>query len=361
MNYETVLRTQIHSRNTLSVILTMGKKKEICPKVRDQMHEMYIRGYTMTAIGIILGVSQSTVSRSIKRKKEQGHSKSRMRVGRPRASTRRADLFMKKYIKIHPHASSSEVRANLPNAGNISKRTIRRRLSKEFGLKSYKPARKPLLSEKNIKDRKAFCEKYKHWTPQQWENVMFSDESMICQFANYTNYVRRPAGMRYDPKYTIATVKNPPKVMVWGAISANGRCGLSFLPPKTIMNGQKYLEILKEKLPAFMEIKNTTIFQQDGAPCHTCKSVKSWLETEDFELLQPWPGNSPDLNPIENCWTTLKMKVSEKLPTSFAHLCEAIKEVWVKEISVDYCRKLVHSMPDRIDEVLKNKGLPTKY
>ena len=56
-----------------------------------------------------------------------------------------------------------------------------------------------------------------------------------------------------------------------------------------------------------------------------------------------------DFNPTENCWTTLKEKVSANLPSSHADLCEKIKQVWVNEITVG------------IKAVLKNKGHPTKY
>jgi len=32
-----------------------------------------------------------------------------------------------------------------------------------------------------------------------------------------------------------------------------------------------------------------------------------------------------------------------------------IKEVWVKEISQEFCRNLVHSMPRRLQEVIKKR------
>lgn len=39
------------------------------------------------------------------------------------------------------------------------------------------------------------------------------------------------------------------------------------------------------------------IFQQDLAPAHTAKSLKSWLEDHGVTVLN-WPVNSPHLNPM---------------------------------------------------------------
>ena len=48
-----------------------------------------------------------------------------------------------------------------------------------------------------------------------------------------------------------------------------------------------------------------------------------------------WPGNSPDLNPIQNFRAKIKDLVAEKKPSGGKALIETIKEVWVKEISAD--------------------------
>ena len=44
------------------------------------------------------------------------------------------------------------------------------------------------------------------------------------------------------------------------------------------------------------------IFMQDGAGPHTANTTQRWLEQSDFKYWTKyeWPGNSPDLNPIEN-------------------------------------------------------------
>ncbi len=214
---------------------------------------------------------------------------------------------------------------------------------------------------KNIRNRIAFCKHYQHWTVEQWKKVLFSDETLIKQFQTAKSFVRRPSGCRYESKYTVSTVKNSPSVMVWGAISGQGRGGLWIMPKNSTITGQVYLSILQEKLPLFMHILDCDYFQQDGAPVHTCKLVTKWLAESRIELIKDWPGNSPDLNVIENCWVLLKSKVALKYPKNETELKAAIVDVWTREISVEYCQKLVESMPKRIQAVLANKGHSIKY
>ena len=47
---------------------------------------------------------------------------------------------------------------------------------------------------------------------------------------------------------------------------------------------------------------------QDNAPCHKAKVVMSYLSEQDFEIMDRAP-QIPDLNPIENLWKTLGVKV----------------------------------------------------
>ncbi len=54
------------------------------------------------------------------------------------------------------------------------------------------------------------------------------------------------------------------------------------------------------------------IFQQDLAPAHTAKGIKSWFNGHGVTVLD-WPANSPDLNPIENIWGIVKRKMRDKI------------------------------------------------
>ena len=162
-------------------------------------------------------------------------------------------------------------------------------------------------------------------------------------------HMRRPPSKRYDDKYMVSTMKHPPSQMIWGAMSQHGIGGLFFLPSGTTMNGEKCGQLLSDKLQLHMQVHRCNIFMQDGAPCHRSKLVTNFLKK--VKVLD-WPGNSPDLNPIENLWMVMKDKVTEKQLSSLPDLCWAIKEVWVKEISKEYCANLVNSMPQRLAAVI---------
>jgi transposase len=340
----------------------MGKKKQVSSEVAAQIQILYENDNRVTDIAAVTKVSKSSVSKIISRYEETGSFSPRARSGRPRITTPRTDNKIKRMVQSNPMISSSEIRANLSKEVKTpSSRTIRHRLQKELNLRSYRPAVKPRLSAKNVADRISFCQRYKDWTAMDWEQVMFSDETVISQFNSYSSHVRRPPRERFNPKFVVPSVKNPPSLMIWGAITAKGRAGLWFLPKGTTINSTVYISILKEKLPNFMNIRGTSKFQQDNAPCHTSKAVKAWFQQQGFDLLEGWPGSSPDLNPIENVWVTMKRKVSQHNPSSLEHLKAIITEVWVREITEEYCKRLIHSMPDRIQQVLKNKGGHTKY
>ena len=58
-------------------------------------------------------------------------------------------------------------------------------------------------------------------------------------------------------------------------------------------------------------INQPAVFIQDNAPCHTAKSVKSFLSEEDVTVMK-WPAQKTDMDPIENVWKLLNERAKEK-------------------------------------------------
>lgn len=87
------------------------------------------------------------------------------------------------------------------------------------------------------------------------------------------------------------------------------------------------------------------------APCHTSKASMEFLKKNKIRVF-PWPGNSSDLNPIENVWAVRKELDHSRQRNNFPEidfLKETIQHVWqnnekVKSTAIKCCL----SMPDRI-------------
>jgi transposase len=286
------------------------------------------------------------------------------RCHKKRVTSRQDDsIIVRKSLK-NRRLSSKDISADMAEAGvKVSARTVRRRLC-SAGLKARIPRKKPFLNTAQRMKRVKWCKDHQYWTEDDWGKVLFSDESRISIFgSDGVCYVRRRVHEEYLPECMLPTMKHPVAVMIWACMGANGVGRVQVM--KGIVNARVYIdEILSRKvrqsaIDVFGQGQDF-IFQQDGAPCHTAKVCKDWFKENGVKLLE-WPGNSPDLNPIENLWARLKKLVSQRRPSNKQELIEAIIHCWNHVITVEELQQLVNSMPRRCKAVIAAKGYPTKY
>ena len=233
---------------------------------------------------------------------------------------------------------------------------MRRRLV-DSGLKYCRAKKKPLLSEKARTKR---LDRGKQHRDYDWSKVVFSDESRFCLISDRPVYVRRRSGEEYLPQCLNPTVKHGGGgIMVWGCISSKGVGRLHRV--EGTINAAHYIKILK--FCALPSIKHhfkdgDGIFQQDNAPCHTAITVKKWMDGK-MPLL-PWPGNSPDMNPIEHVWDYIGHKIQDCLFKNKDELFEKVKLEW-NRIPKEYITNLYNSMNRRVSALIKAKGGSTSY
>ncbi|GFX19502.1 transposable element Tcb1 transposase [Trichonephila clavipes] len=199
------------------------------------------------------------------------------------------------------------------------------------------------------------------WTIEDREKVIFSEESQFCISGNQSSaYVRRRTHEEFRPQCLKPTVKYPTKVMVWGCMSSHGVGRLHNV--RGTVKAMDYIEILQNKLlPTARDLfgNQSWIFQDDNAPCHRAKVVQKWLKDHTVNRMN-WPGQSPDLNPIENLWFKIGYEISKKKPSNKRELIEALIFSFNHIVTKDLL-KLVHSMTKRHRAVIKANGWPIKY
>ncbi|KAI5621599.1 hypothetical protein C0J50_18656, partial [Silurus asotus] len=194
--------------------------------------------------------------------------------------------------------------------------------------------------------------------------VMWSDETKIELLGhNSTKRVWRKKD-EYHPKNTIPTVKHGGgSILLWGCFSAHGTGRLHCI--KERMTGAMYCEMLGNNLiPSVRALKvgRGWVFQHDNDPKHTkhtARITKEWLCKKHFKVLA-WPSQSPVLNPIENLWRELKLRVSQQQARNLTDLEKICVEEWAK-IPPAVCANLVKNYRKHLTSVIANKGSCTKY
>ena len=242
---------------------------------------------------------------------------------------------------------------------SASIRTVRRVIQQCPHIKRKKFQKKPHLLPRHKTARLEYCRHHIHWK-EEWHQVIFSDEKKFNLdgpdgFQYYFHDLRKSERFLSRRHTAVGSV------MVWAAISFHGVVDLVVLDGR--QTSSDYIELLEVQKINFQEMFNGQqwILQQDNAPIHTARRVKQWFTHNSVEFLE-WPAVSPDLNIIENLWGWLSRTIYAA-GTQFHNreeLIAAIEDAFEK-ISLDDVQSLYNSLPNRLFEVVRNNGGPTRY
>ena len=93
-----------------------------------------------------------------------------------------------------------------------------------------------------------------------------------------------------------------------------------------------------------------------------CKDGMAEFGCEMFGI----PARSPDLNPIENIFHIVRRQLKDDAleqeinNESYKEFCNRIEHTF-ETLSTELINKTISSMPQRIQDIMKNKGHRTKY
>jgi len=238
-----------------------------------------------------------------------------------------------------------------------------RRAVKGLGLSSCAPAKKPFVSPANMLRRLQWGKDHESWT-YHWAFVFFSDESSFLVRQPQARRAWRQSGERYTSANVRQTFKSGREsVMVWAGFSSMGRTPQMRMGGS--MNASSYSEVLENEVVPYLcadfGAPDGAWFQEDLAPCDTAKACKPVNLELGLKVL-PWVGQIPDLNPIENAWAELERRLRKRstAPKTKDELFSALQQEWAA-IPSSYFKKLVESMPRRVQSVMAARGASTKY
>lgn len=173
------------------------------------------------------------------------------------------------------------------------------------------------------------------------KNIIFVDETGVnLQLAR--RYGRARAGMR--------AIGSAPKnygesVSLIGAIDRSGLIASFTVQGAT--DTEAMLVFLKEILLPVLQPGDCVIW--DNLSVHKTCAVRKLFEKAEVELLF-LPPYSPDLNPIEMCWSKLKTFLRAKAARSYEKLSEAVSAA-IKQITaldaqnwMRHCGYVSHSL-----------------
>jgi hypothetical protein len=220
---------------------------------------------------------------------------------------------------------------------------------------------------------------------RDWGNVMFTDRKKFHFY--YPGVSVKPMKwLRKGEKWTAYKVNHAQVVNLYAGITKHGItkahivAGTSKHTSKYTnkkgqtsknITGAEYEDVLQLTfLPEGQRVFGPVgvskwVLQQDNDPSHKRASTKVLATHKgkhgcSIELLQNWPPNSPDLNPIENVWGYVQGKVNARGCKTF-DTYKAVVLAELRGVPKSMLTNLFASMPKRLAVCIKAKGGKTTY
>lgn len=327
---------------------------------RERAIGMLQSGLYQTDVARRLGVHRTTIARLWSRFNTTGSTDDRPRLGQPRATTQRQDRYIRRLHLRERFQFATVTARTIPGRRRVSAQTIRNRL-RAVGLRARRPFRGPTLTANHRQRRLNWAQNHVRWRRNQWNNVLFSDESRFClRTVDGRRRVYRRRGERYrDDCVERRDAYGGGSVMIWAGINARHKTDLVFVNGR--LTGVRYRdEILNRHVVPFIR-RHGGDFQHDNARPHVARVCMDFLQRQNINVL-PWPALSADMSPIEHLWDMLGRCVRQRRqqPDTLNELRQALVFEW-QRLPQRLVRRLIGSMRRRCQALIAARGGYTKY
>ena len=327
-------------------VVLLKKQGYSVREIRDRLHEE----------GIV--VSLVTLYKLLHREKETGSVLDKARSPVWRYLSNHHYVFIDNALAENDELTAKQLKDIMvqkwADLKNISLTTIKR-ARKYLGWTSSKPKYCQLIREAN-KEKRLNWANEQIANSEQFQDVIFSDECSV-EIDSHSKICFRKKGQlrKFKPR-----PKHPLKVHIWGGISKRGATQIVIFTG--ILTATRFTEVIKAGLLPLIaaEFPNDHRFQQDNDPKHSSKYAQAFLQSNNVRWWKT-PPESPDLNPIENVWGSMKTFLrNEHKPHNKETLIEGIRRFW-RKLTPDVCTKYIDHLKKVIPEVIKVNGEPSGY
>lgn len=221
--------------------------------------------------------------------------------------------------------------------------------------------RGPAVTEQNRQARIAYRERHRHRDAIGWQTICFSDSTCIGPDHRHNRHNDGLWLKKGDPCPPTQKLRRPDSNLhCYCAITRHGITTPIFIEGS--ITADRYIS---EVLPHLLrEIKRLVgdepfIFQQDGAGAHRAKKTQRYLVEQGVTFIPytEWPGNSPDLNPIEGFWPLLQNTCAPPGQKSLSkELLKKRARRWARSVTAEQCRDAQDSCMRRLEELDESEG-----
>ena len=191
---------------------------------------------------------------------------------------------------------------------------------------------------------------------ETFSNVIFTDECTV----QLQQHSRICFCKKFQQQTLKQRAKHPIKIYIWGGISTKGATSLVMFTG--IMDAQRLGAVYEAGLIPFIQERfaDRHRLYQDNDPKHSSKYIEEFLKERGVNWWYISP-ESPDLNPTELVWGSLKQYMRNHFkPKNLEQLKTGIEE-FLLMLTPEVCGKYISHLRKVIPKIVSVEGGPSGY